>query len=109
MAVPQPRIRFRAHLAAALRGAASASSGSGPFVPELHVHLAVHRGRADEMLAGLLALSRTLVERAESKVAVCNERAHPARIGKPQGLLVVRFPVHEIECVRMGSDLGAQV
>src|SRR6266508_5313513 len=52
--------------------------------PEPHVHLAVHRRRADEVLPRLLARTRAPAELAEAEVAVGDERAHAAWLGESQ-------------------------
>src|SRR5262249_15827909 len=54
------------------------------LLPVRHPHLAVHRRRGGEMRLRLLALARAPVELAEAEVAVGDEGAHAARLGKSQ-------------------------
>src|SRR5262249_38379920 len=71
--------------------------------------LAVHRRRAGEVPARLLALARAREELPEAEVAVGDERAHAARLGEGQRLAVVRLAALGIEPVRVGRDVSEQV
>src|SRR5262249_24574219 len=77
--------------------------------PELHVHLAAHRRRGDEVLLRLLSLACSPVELAEAKVAVSDQGPHAARLGEHQSLAVARLAALSIEAVRMGCDVAEQV
>ena len=77
--------------------------------PELHIHLAVHRGRGCEVLAGLVALARKLQELPEAEVTVGDERAHAPRLGERQRLAVLGLATLGIASIRMGHDVAAQV
>jgi hypothetical protein len=61
--------------------------------PVRHAHLAVHRRRGGEVLPGLLALVRAVVELAEAEVAVGDEGAHAELVGEGQRFAGVGFTV----------------
>lgn len=59
--------------------------------PESRVHVVADRGRCGEMLAGLLALTRTTaVDLAEADAALGGERAHAKVASECQGLARLR-------------------
>src|SRR5215470_17332026 len=64
-------------------------SGSYPFQPEGHVHLAVHRCRVGEILASVVPLAPALARITETPVTVSDEGAHAPRSGEGQRLTVV--------------------
>src|SRR5262252_6949426 len=57
--------------------------------PKPHIHLAVQRRRGGQVPLRLLAFARPSRQLAEAEVAVGNERAHAARLGKGQRLTVM--------------------
>ena len=59
--------------------------------PELHVHLAIHRGGGHEVLSCLLSLARLSVELAEAEVTVGDERAQ-AELGGLRECAPIRVP-----------------
>ena len=59
--------------------------------PVGHVHFAVHRRRDNEVLPSLRVIARAPMELAKAEVAVSDERAHVAGLGKRQRLVVVGF------------------
>ena len=61
--------------------------------PKAHVHLAVQRGGGGEVLASLVALARAPVERAETEVAMSDERAHAQLAGERERLAIRGFSV----------------
>ena len=61
------------------------------------------------MLFSFLPSARAPVELAEAEVAVGDERAHAARLGKRQRLTVVDLAVLGIEQVGVGRDVAEQV
>src|SRR5262247_2269516 len=65
--------------------------------PEPHVHLAVHRRCSGEVLTRLLALVGARAQLPEAEVAVGDERAHAARLGKKQCVPIVCFGGTRIE------------
>src|SRR5262245_8607777 len=56
--------------------------------PEAHVHLAVHRGRACQVLLGLPPVAGAAVEPAQAEVTVGGEGTHPELVGPGEGLAV---------------------
>src|SRR5215831_5916418 len=77
--------------------------------PVRHPHLTVHRRRGGEVLARLLALARARAQLPEAEVAVGDERAHAARLGEGQRLMVVGLAALGIEPVGVGRDVTEQV
>src|SRR5215471_5323656 len=62
------------------------SGCSYPLQPEGHVHLAVHRRRGGEVLAGVVPLAPALVENTETPVTVSDKGTHAPRFGEGQRL-----------------------
>src|SRR5262245_52817816 len=60
---------------------------------EPHVHLAVHRRRGGEVVAGLLRIARPAVDLAETEMAVDDEGPHAELGGERQRLTVVGLSV----------------
>jgi hypothetical protein len=54
--------------------------------PKRHVHVAVHRRRGGEVVAGLIPFARAQVDLAETEVAVGDEGARPEPLGEGQRL-----------------------
>ena len=78
----------------------------GLLQPEAHAHVAVHRRRGGEVLAGLLALARAPVELAEAEVAVGDERAHLELLGERERVTVVAVSV--LRRIAAGGDLAEE-
>jgi hypothetical protein len=57
--------------------------------PKRHVHVAVHRRRGGEVVAGLIPFARAQVDLAETEVAVGDEGAHPEPLGDGQRLAIM--------------------
>src|SRR5262249_60584557 len=60
--------------------------GSYPLQPEGHVHLAGHRRRGGEVLAGVVPLAPALVENTETPVTVSDKGTHAPRVREGQRL-----------------------
>ena len=61
------------------------------------------------MLPRQLALDRAPIELAEAEVAMGGERAHAARLGERQRLVVVGFTGPGVEPVGMGRDVAEEM
>src|SRR5262249_30174663 len=61
--------------------------------PQAHLHLAVHRGRGREVVAGLVGVADSTAEPAEAEVAVSDEGAHPQLAGERERVTVVAVGV----------------
>src|SRR5215471_1076089 len=83
--------------------------GSYPLQPEGHVHLAVHRRRGGEVLAGVVPLAPALVENTETPVTVSDKGTHAPRFGEGQRLTVVGLGGVGVTALRMGRDVTEQV
>src|SRR5262245_36832654 len=71
---------------------------------EAHVHLAVHRRRRRDMLAGLIALASAPVKPAEAKVAVRDEGSHAELRSPGQGGMVVTARGIDVRGVGLYED-----
>src|SRR5262249_21142804 len=69
--------------------------------PVAHAQFAVHRYRGGEVLLSVPTIALTAIQFAETKLAVGDERAHSALLGKRQGLSVTAFSV--LRALRRGN------
>src|SRR5215470_1492230 len=73
--------------------------------PKPHIHLAVQRRRGGEMLLGLLRLTHSPIEPADTEVTAGEERAQPQLLGQRFGVLARPGSGLEIRGVLGGRDL----
>jgi hypothetical protein len=80
----------------------------GFLQPVRHPHLAVYRRRRGEVLLRLLALVGAAGERAEAKVTVGNERAHPDLLAQLEGVAIAVSGHLNLGRFVTGGDLGEE-
>ena len=76
--------------------------------PEVHAHLAVHRGRGRQVLLGLCAITGAPVELAGTEVAVGVERAHAEVGGQRVRVTVVGFCLRDTGRIAVRGDLAEE-
>ena len=72
--------------------------------PEGHVHGTVEVDGGGQGGAGLRSTAGLVVQPAQPVVTVDHERAHAQFLGQDEGLLVVRFGLHDIWGIGVGLD-----
>ena len=83
--------------------------GLRPLQPVRHAHLAVHRRGRGEVLLGGPVLADATVQRAESEMAVRDERTHGALFGERERFAVPCFAGRRVEAIRVTVDVAEQM